>query len=348
MPPNIQPKPLVLTMGEPAGISSEITVKAWHHFSQTNPVMGCFFIIDDPERYNHYSIPIDIIDDPVDAFNNFHSALPVLPLPGKVSDIPGTPDPKTATHIITSIKMAVNFCLSQETAALVTNPIEKSNMPHGGFTFPGHTEFLGDATKHALLPPLKSGNKRERGPVMMLAGPELRTVPITVHQSLSSVSQTLTTDKIIEVATVTAQSLKVEFQIENPRLAIAGLNPHSGEGGLFGHEDIEIIAPAIKILQENGIDAVGPIPADTMFHRAARTRYDAALCMYHDQALIPVKTLDFDRTVNVTLGLPIIRTSPDHGTALDIAGKNIARPDSLIASITLARQLADNVAKAKS
>ena len=204
-----------------------------------------------------------------------------------------------------------------------------------GFRFPGHTEYLADLTSKAPMP---TGGKR--GPVMMLSGPQLRTVPVTIHQSVKDAIAGLRPDLIIKTALVTHEALKNDFGIASPRLAISGLNPHAGEEGMFGAEDAMIIAPAVDELKAMGVDARGPLPADTMFHEDARAKYDAALCMLHDQALIPAKTLAFHEAVNVTLGLPIIRTSPDHGAALDIAGKGIARPDSLIAAIKLAAQMA--------
>jgi 4-hydroxythreonine-4-phosphate dehydrogenase len=217
---------------------------------------------------------------------------------------------------------------------VVTCPIAKKPLYDAGFGFPGHTEYLAHlASRHI---------GRDVTPVMLLAGPDLRTVPVTIHIALADVPKVLTTELIIATARITAADLKSRFGIPRPRLAIAGLNPHAGEGGAMGLEDIAIVAPAVEMLKAEGIDAIGPLPADTMFHPRARASYDAALCMYHDQALIPAKTLAFDEAVNVTLGLPFIRTSPDHGTAFDIAGKGIARADSLIAALRLARRLADS------
>ncbi len=234
-----------------------------------------------------------------------------------------------------SIERAVDYAVNGSASGVVTNPIQKSTLLAAGFGFPGHTEYLAHLTTAAPMP-----NERARGPVMMLAGPMLRTVPVTVHQSVKEAIGSLTPDKIIKTAIVTAEALRDEFGIASPRLAISGLNPHAGEAGALGMEDEMIIAPAVDALCDMGLNARGPLPADTMFHEEARASYDAALCMLHDQALIPAKTLAFHDAVNVTLGLPIIRTSPDHGTALDIAGKGLARADSLIAAIKLADRMA--------
>jgi 4-hydroxythreonine-4-phosphate dehydrogenase len=253
---------------------------------------------------------------------------------------PGKPLPENAAGVIEAIERTVALTLSGETSAVVTCPIAKKPLYDAGFKHPGHTEFLAElASKHL---------GRTVIPVMMLAGPELRAVPVTIHIPLVDVPRLLTKDDILEVAYITAQELTDRFGIAAPRIAISGLNPHAGEGGALGKEDDAIIRPAVEELQREGINAWGPLPADTMFHAQARVTYDVAICMYHDQALIPAKALAFDETVNVTLGLPFIRTSPDHGTAFDIAGKGIARPDSLIASIRLAQELAENEARRKS
>lgn len=240
---------------------------------------------------------------------------------------PGHPTSANADAVIQSIRRAVSLVQAGECSAVVTNPIAKKVLLDAGFGFPGHTEFLAHLTDAPRA-------------VMMLAVEGLRVVPITIHEPIARVPSLLTQDLIIETARITARALVSDFGIARPRLAVTGLNPHAGEGGAMGREEIEIIAPAIDRLRAEGLDAHGPSPADTMFHAAARARYDAALCMYHDQALIPLKTIDFDRGVNVTLGLPIIRTSPDHGTAFDIAGKGIANPASLIAAIELAADMA--------
>jgi 4-hydroxythreonine-4-phosphate dehydrogenase len=257
----------------------------------------------------------------------------VVPLAARFTDNPGRPDPANAAGTIEAIDRAVADCLAGHAAAVVTCPIAKKPLYDAGFGFPGHTEYL------AHLASLHTGGAVT--PVMLLAGPELRTVPVTIHIALAEVPKVLTTELIVAISRITAADLASRFGIARPRLALAGLNPHAGESGAMGTEDERIIRPAVEILRAQGIDAFGPLPADTMFHARARAGYDVAICMYHDQALIPAKALAFDEAVNVTLGLPFIRTSPDHGTAFDIAGKGIARPDSLIAALKLARRLAD-------
>jgi 4-hydroxythreonine-4-phosphate dehydrogenase len=260
----------------------------------------------------------------------FPNSLPVVPLSIPVFAEPGQPDASNAPSVIESIETAVRFARAGSAAAVVTNPIAKHVLYEAGFPHPGHTEFLaalagdGGTTYH---------------PVMMLWSEQLAVVPVTVHIPLANVPSALTTDLIVLTGRIVARALQERFGIANPRLALAGLNPHAGENGTMGTEDSTVIAPAIEILRAEGIDVAGPLPADTMFHARARSRYDAALAMYHDQALIPIKTIAFDEAVNVTLGLPFVRTSPDHGTAFDIAGKGIARPDSLMAALKLAARL---------
>lgn len=325
--------PLALTMGEPGGAGPEITVAAWETLRPQMKKSGAFFVIAEPSLF-----PADAIAEinrPQDAENVFAEKLPVLPLDKSVAAKAGEASPQNADAVIESIERAVAFALTGEASGVVTNPIQKSSLIAAGFKFPGHTEFLAELTKASPMLP-----GRLRGPVMMLTGPQLKTVPVTIHQSVTDAARALTADMIVQTATVTAQSLIHEFGVSAPRLAISGLNPHAGEGGALGREDNEIIAPAVAALNAAGITARGPLPADTMFHPEARETYDAALCMLHDQALIPAKTLAFHEAVNVTLGLPLIRTSPDHGTALDIAGEGLARPDSLIAAIKLASQMA--------
>lgn len=328
--------PLALTMGEPGGAGGEIALKAWRALKATGPV---FFSIDDPERLERLGGDIAVIDRPDAAHDIFGKRLPVMAVGARVAATLGTADPANAQHVIASIRRAVELALSGAASGVVTNPIQKASLLTAGFEFPGHTEFLGALTKEAPMP---AGPKaaRRRGPVMMIAGPSLKVVPVTIHAPLAEAVRMLTTERIVHVATVVAESLVSDFGIARPRLAVAGLNPHAGEGGALGAEEAAIVAPAIESLKNAGIDARGPLPADTMFHAEARARYDAAICMYHDQALIPAKTLAFHQAVNVTLGLPIIRTSPDHGTALDIAGKDLARPDSLIAALRLAAEMA--------
>lgn len=331
--------PLALTAGEPGGVGMELAAKAWRSLSKEGVV---FFLIGDPDHAASFDAPVEKIAEPAQAASVMSRALPVLPIPLTAKAHAGSADPANAQYIIQSIEQAVALALAGEAGGVVTNPIQKSALLAAGFKFPGHTEFLGELTKNSSMP-----NARERGPTMMLAGPSLRTAPVTVHSPLRDAINQLTPGGIVKTAMVVAESLGEEFGIEKPRLAVSGLNPHAGEDGAMGAEDSMIIAPAIDELRSKGVDAFGPLPADTMFHEEARSRYDAAVCMYHDQALIPVKTLAFHETVNVTLGLPVIRTSPDHGTALDIAGKNIARPDSLIAAIRLAGEMAARRANAK-
>ncbi|MFD1197560.1 4-hydroxythreonine-4-phosphate dehydrogenase PdxA [Brucella gallinifaecis] len=336
--------PLAISIGDPSGVGPDIALSAWHQRNKLN--LPEFLVIADPEqlsaRAQHLGldVPVALINTPAEAIDKFDTHLPVLPLENKHKESPGKPLPENAAGVIEAIERAAALSLNGEASAIVTCPIAKKPLYDAGFTHPGHTEFLAElASKHL---------GRTVIPVMMLAGPELRAVPVTIHIPLADVPRLLTKDDILEVAYITAQELTDRFGISAPRLAISGLNPHAGEGGALGKEDDAIIRPAVEQLQREGINAWGPLPADTMFHAPARVSYDVAICMYHDQALIPAKALAFDETVNVTLGLPFIRTSPDHGTAFDIAGKGTARPDSLIASIRLARQLAINEAKRKS
>lgn len=331
---------LALTIGEPAGIGPEILLAAWQ--ARKAQALPAFFVLGDPAliaaRARRLNLDIPIVETtPAEGAAHFDATLPVVPLENRLADTPGIATGANAAGVIEAITRGVEDTLAGRAAAVVTCPIAKKPLYDAGFQFPGHTEFLGHLAAQATGRPATA--------VMMLAGPELRTVPVTVHLALNEVAGSLTQEMIESAGAIVARDLTDRFAIPSPRLAVSGLNPHAGEGGAMGREDIETIAPAIAALRNKGIDAFGPLPADTMFHAAARKSYDAALCMYHDQALIPVKTLAFDETVNVTLGLPFIRTSPDHGTAFDIAGKGIARPDSLIAAIKLARLLADNAAK---
>ncbi len=324
-------------MGEPAGIGGELTVKLAAKAAELT--IGPVLALDDPARLKRIAqalnIPITIqtIETPGEAVHVWPKALPVMAEPLSAPSEPGTPSPENAGAVCRSIERAAKLAISGEVAAIVTNPIQKSALYAAGFDHPGHTEFLGKLA--GLTEP----------PVMMLACDALRAVPVTIHQSLRGAVDSLTTDEIVRTALVTAAALIDHFGLSAPKIAIAGLNPHAGEGGAMGVEDIEIITPAVKQLQAAGIDAKGPMPPDTMFSPRARQGYDAAICMYHDQALIPVKALDFDGGVNVTLGLPFIRTSPDHGTALDIAGQGIASDASLIAAARMARQMAESRAR---
>ena len=319
--------PLVLTMGEPAGIGGEIALAAWRRRAEGIPV---FALIDQPERLARLGadVPVREIARPDEAAAVWPEALPVLrqDLPAPV--VPGRPDPANAPAVIQSIERAVAWVQAGAASAVVTNPIQKQVLLAAGFRHPGHTEFLAALAGPGIVP------------VMMLACPGLRVVPVTVHMALAQAIATLDAKMILTAARITVAALRRDFAIAAPRLAVAGLNPHAGEGGAFGREEITLIAPCVASLREEGIDAIGPLPPDTMFHGAARARYDAALCMYHDQALIPIKTIDFERGVNVTLGLPFVRTSPDHGTALDLAGTGRASAESLIAALGLAAEMA--------
>jgi 4-hydroxythreonine-4-phosphate dehydrogenase len=321
---------LALTMGEPAGIGAEIAMAAWLRRGEAVPP---FFLLDDPERLAElagrlgWTVPLRTITAPEEAAILFPSHLPVLPIALPRPVVPGQPDSGNAGAVVAAIDAAVAFANAGRAAAVVTNPINKNVLYAAGFKYPGHTEYLAE---------LAGGVQ----PVMMLACPELRVVPVTIHLALRSAVAVLTSEAIVAAGRITAAGLRRDFAIERPVLAVAGLNPHAGESGALGREEIEIIAPAIAALRRDDIDAVGPFPADTLFHAAARKRYDAVLCMYHDQARIPIKTVDFDGGVNVTLGLPFIRTSPDHGTAFDIAGKGTANPTSLIAALRLAGEMA--------
>ncbi|QIA25981.1 4-hydroxythreonine-4-phosphate dehydrogenase PdxA [Mesorhizobium sp. AA22] len=333
--------PLALSVGDPSGVGPEIAIAAWR--ARDSAGVPPFYLIADPAliaaRARLLGADVPITETiPAKAARVFARALPVVPLVARFVDSTGRPDPANAAGIIEAIDRAVDDCLGGRAAAVVTCPIAKKPLYDAGFRFPGHTEYL------AHLATLHTG--AEAMPVMMLAGPELRTVPVTIHIALREVPKALTTELVVAAARITAADLEHRFGIAKPRLAVAGLNPHAGEGGAMGAEDERIIRPAIDRLRAEGIDAFGPLPADTLFHARARAGYDVALCMYHDQALIPAKALAFDEAVNVTLGLPFIRTSPDHGTAFDIAGKGIARADSLIAALRLAGRLADIGTKA--
>ena len=324
--------PLALTMGEPAGIGGEITLKAWAARREDTPA---FFVIDDAARLEalaarfHIACPVARITAPAETVSIFPRALPVLSpdRPLTASVILGKPATTAASAVIGAIDQAVALVKSGAAAGLVTNPINKDSLQSAGFTYPGHTEYLGHL----------AGNMDA---VMMLAVEGLRVVPVTIHLAMQAVAGALTTSAIVHCGRITAAALKSDFGIARPRLAVAALNPHAGEKGRMGDEETRIIAPAVAQLRAEGIDATGPSPADTLFHADARKRFDAALCMYHDQALIPLKTIDFTGGVNVTLGLPFVRTSPDHGTAFDIADKGIADPSSLLAALRVAGAIA--------
>lgn len=324
--------PIAVTMGEPAGVGTEIALAAWLRLREDSS--HGFFLLHDPAHVATLAqamlpaVPIAIISRPDQAHAAFAHALPVLPLALPAPVRMGQPDRRNAQAVIDAIRQAVAFCTAGQVSALVTNPIQKSVLYEDGFPFPGHTEFLAHLAGESYHA------------VMMLACAELRVVPVSIHESLASAVSGLHSDAIVRIAQATAAALARDFGITRPRLAVAGLNPHAGEGGSMGREDIDIIAPAIATLRAAGMEASGPFPPDTLFTPRARQTYDAAICMYHDQALIPIKTLDVDGGVNITLGLPFVRTSPDHGTALDIAGKGIADPASLVSAIRMAVAIA--------
>jgi len=311
-------------MGDSAGIGPEITAKAWEMRGAEG--LAPFFAVGDPKAVRAvWKGPIAPIGDPREAFARFGEALPILPIGDTGPVVPGTPSLGTAHIALQSLEVATGLASAGAAGALVTGPVSKAQLYAIGFTHPGQTEFVAE----------RCGITADNA-VMMLAGPTLRVVPITVHVPLALVPSLISPELIIAKARVTARGLQRNFGIPNPRLAFAGLNPHAGEGGAIGREEIEVLIPAIERLRAEGIDAAGPFAADTLFHARARAEYDAALCLYHDQALIPIKTLHFDDGVNMTLGLPIVRTSPDHGTAFGIAGRDAAHPGAMIAAIKMA------------
>jgi 4-hydroxythreonine-4-phosphate dehydrogenase len=327
--------PIALTLGEPAGIGPDLAIAVWRRRAALD--VPPFYVLGDPaylaRRATLTGRPLEIrVVEPGDAASTFTSALPVVDTGTAATAPPGQPDDASAPAAIASIRLGVDHVLGGKAAAIVTNPIAKNVLYRSGFSEPGHTEYL------AKLAAAATGQLRR--PVMMLWSPELAVVPVTIHLPLAEVPAALDTGLIVETGRIVAQDVAARFGIVEPRLAIAGLNPHAGEEGAMGAEDQAIVQPAVDRLRSLGIAARGPLPADTMFHPAARATYDAALCMYHDQALIPIKTLAFDHAVNVTLGLPFVRTSPDHGTAFDIAGTGRADPSSLIAALRLAARLA--------
>jgi 4-hydroxythreonine-4-phosphate dehydrogenase len=324
-------RPLALTMGDPAGIGGELTLRAWQARRGGD---RCFVALDDPDRLRQLAHDM-LLDVPVvtvtaiDAVPaTFPDALPVLPVRLAIPARAGRPDGNNAAAVVASIERATDLAARGLAGAVVTNPINKAALYDAGFAYPGHTEFLAVLTGAV-------GRQ-----IMMLVSPALRVVPVTVHASLRRSIEMITRERIVAATRTTEAALRLEFGIARPRLAIAGLNPHAGEQGALGDEETTIIGPAIDELRAAGLEISGPWPPDTMFTETARSRYDVAICMYHDQALIPLKTLDMTHGVNVTLGLPIVRTSPDHGTAYDIAGQGIADPSSLIAALDLAAQLA--------
>lgn len=327
--------PLAVTMGEPAGIGGELSLKAWlARKSNDRP----FFVLDDMDHLATLAhelgldVPVREIAGPAEAGRVFRAALPVLPVKLRAAVTPGRPSPVNAAATLEAIERAAALALAGKIAGVVTNPIQKKTLQEAGFRHPGHTEFLAELASIAADKPVEVA--------MMLACPALRVVPVTIHLALAEAVHALDTAGIVRVGRIAAAGLTLLFGIARPRLAVAALNPHAGEQGAMGDEERRMITPAIEALRQDGIDVRGPAPADTLFHPAARATYDAALCMYHDQALIPIKTIDFAGGVNVTLGLPFVRTSPDHGTALDIAGSGRADPASLIAALAMADDMA--------
>ena len=318
------PAPIALTCGEPAGIGPEIAAKAWSLLEGRIP----FFVIGDPRHLAHHGVQIREIHAPAEALSGGTGAMPVLAHRFPAAATPGDPATENARGVIDVIARAVDLVLRGQAGALCTAPIHKKALKDGaGFPYPGHTEYLAHL----------AGVDRV---VMMLACDTLKVVPVTIHIPLAQVPGALTRQLLSDTLRITEAALRRDFGIESPRIAVAGLNPHAGEGGAMGDEEITLIGPVIRALRAEGLALGGPHSADTMFHDAARAGYDAAVCMYHDQALIPIKTLDFAGGVNVTLGLPFIRTSPDHGTAFDIAGRGIADPSSLIAALRTAERMA--------
>src|SRR6202051_4760827 len=327
-------RPLALTSGEPAGIGPDITIKAWLRRNELK--LPPFYLLGDrdllSDRAKALGLNVKLADvRPEDALAAFAGALPVVATGHAATARPGQPDDTSADAALASIRQAVDDVIAGRASAVVTNPIAKSVLYRAGFRHPGHTEFLAK---------LAATEGHTPQPVMMLWSPALVVVPVTIHLSLRGAIAQLSSDLIVTTARIVMASMKARFGLANPRLAVSGLNPHAGEDGSLGSEDKTIVAPAVEILRGEGIEVRGPLAADTMFHAAARQTYDCAICMYHDQALIPIKTLAFEDAVNVTLGLPFIRTSPDHGTAFDIAGTDKPNPSSLIAALRLAARMA--------
>ena len=327
-------KALALTSGEPAGIGPDIALAAWLRRKELD--LPPFYLLGDraffAARATILGLSVELADAaPEEASAVFARALPVVATGEIATARPGQPDRSSASAALASIRQAVDHVRTGRAGAVVTNPIAKSVLYRAGFRHPGHTEFLAE---------LAADGGRAPQPVMMLWSPALAVVPVTIHLSLREALQELSTELIVATARIAAADLKARFGLAHPRLAVSGLNPHAGEDGSLGNEDIDIVAPSVEALRKDGIDAKGPLPADTMFHAAARKSYDCAICMYHDQALIPIKTIAFEDAVNVTLGLPFIRTSPDHGTAFDIAGTGKANPSSLAAALRLAARMA--------
>lgn len=337
-------RPLLVTLGEPSGVGPDIALDAYRRRAERD--LAPFAVLADPamlrERARRlgYDIAFTEIGMPYDAAHAFADRLPILPLVNRQDERPGRLDPSNALGTVEAIDRAAALVLDGQAGAIVTGPIDKKALYDAGFRHPGHTEYLADLCERRLGRPFM--------PVMLLAGPALSCVPVTIHVPLRDVPDLLSVKLIVDTARIVADHYIRHFGIKRPRLAISGLNPHAGERGAIGREDETVIAPAVDQLVREGIDAFGPLPADTMFHAEARAGYDVALCMYHDQALIPAKALAFDETVNVTLGLPLIRTSPDHGTAATLAGTGRARPASFMAALGLAARMVDRASAPRS
>jgi 4-hydroxythreonine-4-phosphate dehydrogenase len=327
-------QPLAVALGDPAGIGPEITARAWE--SRQTGGLAPFFAVGSPESVaSVWGGPIAVVEGPGEAAQAFVHALPLIRVPGGGDSTPGHPTLEGARNALDSLELAVGLTRSAAASALVTGPVSKAQLYAVGFVHPGQTEFV--AERCGIAADMVA---------MMLAGPTLRTVPVTTHIPLKDVPQALTTDLIVSRGRTTIRGLRRLFGIARPRIAVAGLNPHAGEDGALGREEIDIVMPAIERLRDEDADIIGPLAADTMFHPRMRRTYDAALCLYHDQALVPLKTLHFDEGVNITLGLPIVRTSPDHGTAFGIAGQNRAEPGAMIAALGLAAECARRLAQA--
>jgi 4-hydroxythreonine-4-phosphate dehydrogenase len=327
-------KPLALTIGEPAGIGPDIALAAWLRRDEEG--LPPFYLLGDraylADRARLLGLKVELTDaHPEEAVAAFGRALPVVATGKPATAGPGRPDETSAEAALSSIRLAVSDVTAGKAGAVVTNPIAKNVLYRSGFRHPGHTEFLAE---------LAAIGGRIPQPVMMLWSPALAVVPVTIHLALREALSLLSSELIVSTARIVVRDLKARFGLADPRLVVSGLNPHAGEDGSLGTEDLDIVAPAVEALRAEGIAVRGPLPADTLFHAAARTTYDCAICMYHDQALIPIKTIAFEDAVNVTLGLPFIRTSPDHGTAFDIAGTGKANPSSLIAALRLAARMA--------
>lgn len=331
-------RPIAVSMGDPAGIGLELAAKAWLK-SRSEPIPDFYLIapqevFEERIRQAGLDVPVSILDDPEQTSSRFADGLPLSALSVVQGVVPGKPSIRYAESVIASIRLGTADVLGGKARALVTNPISKFHLAGAGFEYPGHTEFLAS---------LAEAEGHTAFPVMMLAAPELKVIPVTIHIPLGNVAAALSSTLIEQTVRTAVSDLKDRFGISEPRVVVCGLNPHAGENGVLGDEEKHIIAPAVDALKQEGFDITGPLSADSLFHEAVRPTYDVVIAMYHDQALIPIKTIAFDRAVNVTLGLPFIRTSPDHGTAFDIAGTGTANPASFIAALRLADEMADNL-----